>query len=134
MTAACPRSRRANRWPSRNRCVTHADVDALAALADPTRRDLLALLAGGERAAGELAARFPVSRPAISRHLRVLREAGLVTSRTDGKRRLYALDPRPLRELDAWLEPYRDLWAQRFDALGTEIARGRRARRTGEAL
>jgi DNA-binding transcriptional ArsR family regulator len=107
-------------------------VDALAALADPTRRDLLALLAGGERAAGELAARFPVSRPAISRHLRVLREAGLVTSRTDGKRRLYALDPSPLRELDDWLEPYRRFWAQRLDALDTEIARGRRACRTGE--
>jgi DNA-binding transcriptional ArsR family regulator len=107
-------------------------VDALAALADPTRRELLALLAGGERAAGELAARFPVSRPAISRHLRVLREAGLVTSRTDGKRRLYALDPSPLRELDDWLEPYRRFWAQRLDALDTEIARGRRARRTGE--
>jgi DNA-binding transcriptional ArsR family regulator len=108
-------------------------VDALAALADPTRRELLALLAGGERPAGELAAEFPVSRPAISRHLRVLREAGLVTSRIDGKRRLYALDPSPLRELDDWLEPYRRFWAQRLDALDTEIARGRRARRTKEA-
>jgi len=108
-------------------------VDALAALADPTRRELLAVLAGGERSAGELAGRFPVSRPAISRHLRVLREAGLVTSRSEGKRRLYALDPGPLRELDDWLEPYRQFWAQRLDALDTEIARGRRARRTGEA-
>ena len=106
-------------------------METLTALADPTRRELLALLAGGERAAGELADRFPVSRPAISRHLRVLREAGLVTARTDGKRRLYALDPRPLRELDEWLEPYRDLWAQRLDALDTEIARGRRARTNG---
>jgi len=108
-------------------------VDALAALADPTRRELVALLAGGEVAAGELADRFAVSRPAISRHLRVLRESGLVRARTEGKRRLYTLDPRPLREIDAWLEPYRDLWAQRLDALDTEIARGRRARRTGEA-
>jgi DNA-binding transcriptional ArsR family regulator len=106
-------------------------VDTLAALADPTRRRLVALLARGEVAAGELAERFPVSRPAISRHLRVLREAGLVRSRTEGKRRLYALDPRPLRELDDWLEPYRDLWAQRLDALDTEIARGRRARTSG---
>ena len=105
----------------------------MAALADPTRRELLALLAGGEWPAGELAAEFPVSRPAISRHLRVLREAGLVTSRIDGKRRLYALDPSPLRELDDWLEPYRRFWAQRLDALDTEIARGRRARRTREA-
>jgi DNA-binding transcriptional ArsR family regulator len=107
-------------------------VQALGALADPTRRELLALLARGERAAGDLAGRFPVSRPAISRHLRVLREAGLVRSRTHGRQRLYALDPRPLRELDDWLEPYRDLWAQRLDALDTEIARGRRARASGD--
>ncbi|MGY1710052.1 ArsR/SmtB family transcription factor [Geodermatophilus sp. SYSU D00758] len=106
-------------------------MEALAVLADPTRRQLLALLRAGELPAGELAGRFPVSRPAISRHLRVLREAGLVTCREDGRRRLYALDPRPLRELDDWLEPYRDLWARRFDALDTEIARGRRARRDG---
>src|SRR5437660_12230752 len=92
-------------------------VQALAAIADPTRRELLALLASGELAAGDLADRFPVSRPAISRHLRVLREAGLVRSRTDGRRRLYELDPAPLRELDAWLAPYRDMWAQRLDAL-----------------
>ncbi len=103
-------------------------MEALEALADPTRRQLLALLRDGEVAAGELAVRFPVSRPAISRHLRVLREAGLVRSRVEGRRRLYALDPRPLRELDDWLEPYRDLWAQRLDALDTEIARGRRGR------
>jgi DNA-binding transcriptional ArsR family regulator len=107
-------------------------VEALTALADPTRREIVALLAHGERAAGELAAGFPVSRPAISRHLRVLRTAGLVRSRTDGKRRLYTLDPAPLRELDDWLEPYRDLWAQRLDALDTEIARGRRERTTGD--
>jgi DNA-binding transcriptional ArsR family regulator len=107
-------------------------VQTLGALADPTRRELVALLAAGELAAGDLAERFPVSRPAISRHLRVLREAGLVRSRTDGRRRLYALDPRPLRELDEWLEPYRDLWAQRLDALDIEIALVRRAR-TGEA-
>lgn len=107
-------------------------MEALAALADPVRRELVDLLAHGELAAGDLASRFPVSRPAISRHLRVLREAGLVTARAEGKRRVYALDPRPLRELDAWLEPYRDLWAQRLDALDTEIARGRRARRNGD--
>jgi DNA-binding transcriptional ArsR family regulator len=106
-------------------------MDALAALADPTRRALVELLASGELAAGELAHRFPVSRPAISRHLRVLRETGLVQARVEGKRRLYALDPRPLRELDDWLEPYRDLWAQRLDALDTEIARGRRAAESG---
>ena len=107
-------------------------MEALAALADPTRREIVALLARRELAAGELAARFPVSRPAISRHLRVLREAGLVRDRADGRSRLYSLDPGPLQELDDWLEPYRDLWARRLDALDTEIARGRRARRTGD--
>ena len=107
-------------------------MDTLAALADPTRREIVALLAGGEVAAGELAAHFPVSRPAVSRHLRVLREAGLVGVRVEGQRRLYALDPRPLSELDAWLAPYRRLWAQRLDALDTEIARGRRARAAGD--
>jgi DNA-binding transcriptional ArsR family regulator len=112
-------------------CYT-CGVQSLAALADPIRRQVVDLLAGGELAAGELADRFPVSRPAISRHLRVLREAGLVRVRTDGRHRFYALDPRPLRELDTWLERYRDLWAQRLDALDTEIARGRRARRNGE--
>ncbi|MCZ2838102.1 ArsR/SmtB family transcription factor [Modestobacter sp. VKM Ac-2985] len=103
-------------------------MEALAALADPTRRQIVALLAVGERGAGELAGQFPVSRPAISRHLRVLREAGLVRVRVEGQRRVYALDPAPLSELDAWLAPYRRLWAQRLDALDTEIARGRRAR------
>ena len=103
-------------------------MEALAALADPTRRRLVALLADGEQAAGKLAGRFAVSRPAISRHLRVLREAGLVQVRVEGQRRVYALDPRPLSELDAWLAPYRRLWSQRLDALDTEIARGRRAR------
>jgi DNA-binding transcriptional ArsR family regulator len=107
-------------------------MQALGALADPTRRELVALLATGELAAGELADPFPVSRPAISRHLRVLRESGLVRARVEGKRRLYALDAAPLRDLDAWLEPYRDLWAQRLDALDTEIARGRRAPASGE--
>ena len=112
-------------------CYTSA-VEALQALGDPTRRELLALLAGGDRTAGELAAPFAVSRPAISRHLRVLRESGLVRVRAEGRERRYALDPAPLRQLDEWLEPYRDLWAQRLDALDTEIARGRRARRTGD--
>lgn len=114
----------------RKRYVTHTVVEALAAVADPTRRQILALLVDGEVSAGDLAAAFPVSRPAVSRHLRVLREAGLVRVRSDGRQRIYALDPEPLRELDAWLEPYRAAWAQRLDALDTEIRRGRRHRRT----
>lgn len=105
-------------------------MDALAALADPTRRRIVEMLADGEAAAGALSEEFAVSRPAVSRHLRVLREAGLVVSRVDGQRRMYALDAGPLAELDAWLEPYRRFWAQRLDALDTEIRRGRRGRRT----
>jgi DNA-binding transcriptional ArsR family regulator len=106
-------------------------VDALEAIADPTRRRILELLKEGEVAAGDLCGEFTISRPAVSRHLRVLREVGLVQSRVDGQRRVYALDARPLAELDAWLEPYRRFWAQRLDALDTEIRRGRRkGRRT----
>jgi DNA-binding transcriptional ArsR family regulator len=104
-------------------------MDTLAALADPTRRRILELLADGDVAAGELSAEFDVSRPAVSRHLRVLREAGLVQSRVDGQRRVYSLDARPLAELDEWLTPYRRFWAQRLDALDTEIRRGSRKRR-----
>lgn len=105
-------------------------MNSLAAIADPTRRRILELLRDGELAAGELSDEFSISRPAVSRHLRVLREAELVHARVDGQRRVYALDARPLAELDAWLEPYRRLWAQRLDALDTEIRRGRRSRRT----
>jgi len=102
-------------------------VEALAALADPIRRQIVEMLADRERDAGELAAVFPVSRPAVSRHLRVLREAGLVRVRPQAQRRVYALDPRPLEELARWLERYRGFWGQRLDALETELARGRRA-------
>lgn len=104
-------------------------MDAIEALADPTRRRIVELLAEGERSAGEIAAEFETSRPGVSRHLRVLREHGLVRARGDGQRRLYSLDPAPLAELDAWLERYRAFWTNRLDALGTEIARRRRARR-----
>ena len=96
------------------------------ALADPTRRRLLELLAAGEWSAGELAGEFAISRPGVSRHLRVLREAGLVRTRGEGRRRLYSIDPGPLDEVDAWLERWRGFWAQRLDALDTEIGRGRR--------
>jgi DNA-binding transcriptional ArsR family regulator len=104
-------------------------VDVVAALADPTRRRILELLVDGDVPAGELAESFPVSRPAVSRHLRVLREAGLVEVRVDRQRRLYSLNAQPLAELDEWLAPYRRLWSQRLDALDTEIRRGRRDRR-----
>lgn len=86
-------------------------------LADPIRREIIALLAAGERPAGELSAAFEVSRPAVSRHLRVLREAGLVRSRAEAQRRIYSLDARPLAEVDEWLSRYRHYWAGRLDAL-----------------
>lgn len=106
-------------------------MNALAALADPTRRRIVELLADGERSAGELAAEFDTSRPGVSRHLRVLREHGLVRARGEGQRRLYALDPAPLAELDAWLAAYRSFWTNRLDALGTEV--GRRQTQSKEA-
>lgn len=96
-------------------------MDAFAALADPTRRRLLELVAGGERSAGDLAAEFDVSRPAISRHLRVLREAGLVTWRGDAQQRLYRLDPSGLDEVMGWVERTRDSWAARLDALEAHL-------------
>jgi DNA-binding transcriptional ArsR family regulator len=98
----------------------------MAALADPTRRRIVELLADGERSAGELAANFSVSRPAVSRHLRVLREHGLVSARVDAQRRVYSLDPAPLAELDEWLGRYRAFWAQRLDALETQLRRARK--------
>jgi DNA-binding transcriptional ArsR family regulator len=107
-------------------------VPVFAALADPTRRRLLELLAAGERSAGELAVQFAISRPGVSRHLRVLREAGLVRSRGDGPRRLYSVDPGPLAEVEQWLGPWRAFWAQRLDALDTEVRRDRRARSSTE--
>ena len=98
-------------------------MNALAALADPTRRRIVELLAERDLSAGELASEFATSRPGISRHLRVLREHGLVQSRADGRRRLYSLDPAPLGELDDWLSRYRAFWANRLDALETELRR-----------
>ena len=102
---------------------------ALEALADPTRRRIVELLAERERDAGEIASYFDVSRPAVSRHLRVLRETGLVRSRGEAQRRVYSLEPAPLAEVDAWLSRYRSFWTNRLDALDTEIRRGRRRRR-----
>jgi DNA-binding transcriptional ArsR family regulator len=101
-------------------------MSAFEALADPTRRTIVELLAQGERSAGELAAEFETSRPAVSRHLRVLREHGLVSAREHGRRRLYALEPAPLAELDEWLSHYRSFWTNRLDALDVELRRRRK--------
>ncbi len=103
---------------------------ALRALADDHRRKMLESLAGGPATAGELAALLPIARPGVSRHLRVLREAGLVEVRQEAQRRIYSLSPQPLTEINDWLSVYLSLWEQRLDALHTEIARGKRGRRS----
>jgi DNA-binding transcriptional ArsR family regulator len=103
---------------------------ALRALADPSRRLMVERLARGPVTVGELDAMLPIARPGVSRHLRVLREAGLVEVRQDAQRRVYSLRLQPLVEVDDWLAPYRARWEQRLDALHTEIARGKRQRRS----
>jgi DNA-binding transcriptional ArsR family regulator len=109
-------------------------VHAFDVLGDPVRRRILELLADGERSSGEVTdvvrAEFGISQPAVSQHLRVLRETGFATVRPDGARRLYAVRAEPLREVDAWLSGFRRFWTPHLDALGTELARGRRAARS----
>ncbi len=96
---------------------------AWSALADPHRRAMLELLRESPRPVGELVARTGLTQPGTSKHLRVLRDAGLVISRTEGQQRIYALDARPLVELDAWLEPYRQVWERSLDALERHLDR-----------
>ena len=102
----------------------------LRALADESRRTVLEALANREATAGELAALLPIARPGVSRHLRVLREAGLVDVRQQAQQRIYSLRPQALAEVDEWLGRYRALWEQRLDALHTEVARGKHERRS----
>lgn len=108
-------------------------MHAFDVLGDPVRRRILELLADGEASSGEVAqmvgGEFGISQPAVSQHLRVLRESGFATVRPDGTRRLYSLDPAGLREIDSYLDQLRAGWSRHLDALGTEIARGRRQRR-----
>jgi len=113
-----------------NRSGTFAIVDAvLQALSDGSRRTMLQALRQGPATVSELAALLPISRPGVSRHLRVLREAGLVEVEPEAQYRRYRLRPEPLADVDAWLDDYRALWSQRLDALHTEVARGIRAGR-----
>ena len=106
-------------------------VHAFDVLGDPVRRRILELLTHGERSSGAVCAviqgEFGISQPAVSQHLKVLRESGFAVVRADGARRLYAVSAAPLREVDAWLERFRQAWTQPLDALATELARGRRA-------
>jgi len=105
-------------------------MDVFAALSDPTRRKVLDLLRDHERAAGELGGAFPkLTQPAISRHLRILRESGLVNVRRDEQRRLYSLRPQGLTEVDAWISEYRPFWQTQLDALAAHL--DHRSQQTG---
>lgn len=112
-------------------------MHAFDVLGDPVRRRILELLADGERASGAVTAviqeEFGISQPAVSQHLRVLREHGFATVRAEGARRLYAVDPAPLRDVDGWLDRFRTFWTPPLLALETEIARGKRDRRGSTA-
>lgn len=113
-------------------------MHALDVLGDPVRRRILELLADGELSAGTIGERvqreFGITQPAVSQHLRVLRDAGFASVRPVGARRLYAIAPEPLEDAAAWFDPFRRFWQPRLDALGTELARGRRERRRAAAV
>ena len=102
----------------------------LQALSDESRRTMLDVLKDHPATVSELAELLPIARPGVSRHLRVLREAGLVDVRQDAQRRIYSIRPEPLAEVDTWINDYRALWEQRLDALHTEVARGKRERKS----
>src|ERR1700737_23200 len=108
-------------------------MHAFDVVGDPVRRRILELLANGELTSGAICASIQsehrISQPAVSQHLRVLRESGFVTVRPQGARRLYAVEPDPLRDVDAWLDQFRRFWTQPLEALATELARSRRERR-----
>jgi len=107
-----------------------ATLTALQVLAEPRRQEIMDLLRDGELPVGDLVTRLGLSQPSVSKHLRVLRDSGLVTVRTDAQRRLYRIRPEPLAELDAWLEPYRKFWSASLDRLEAHLdsARSDRAR------
>jgi DNA-binding transcriptional ArsR family regulator len=105
----------------RHRSVTYSPEAAFSALADPTRRAVLDLLRQGSQPAGRIAQAFPVSRPAISKHLRLLRRAHLVLQRREGRHRFYRLNPDPLRLVDSWLEQYRVFWSTSLANLKTFV-------------
>ena len=107
-------------------------MDVFQALADPTRRRIVEVLGAGEQQVGDVVEKAGIHQSGVSRHLRILAEAGFVSVRPDGQRRLYALRAEPFRELDGWLTPYRGLWDARLDRLGAALAKkqapGRRAK------
>lgn len=107
-------------------------MHAFDVLGDPVRRRILELLAGGERSSGAVVEviqrEFGISQPAVSQHLRVLRESGFASVRPEGRRRLYTVEPEPLQAVDAWIAQFRGFWETRLDALAVEVARGKRER------
>jgi DNA-binding transcriptional ArsR family regulator len=105
----------------RNRTVTYSSEATFQALADPTRRAVLDLLRRGSQPAGEIAGAFPISRPAISKHLRLLRRAHLVREHREGRNRVYQLNPEPLRAVDSWLDQYRNFWKMNLNSLKTFV-------------
>jgi DNA-binding transcriptional ArsR family regulator len=109
-------------------------MDVAFAVADPVRRDILMMLRDGEMSAGAISECFDISRPAVSRHLRVLRECGLVVDEMRGRERLYQLDTAPLAPLEAWLVELHDRWSSSLDALETEVYRTRQERRGSRAI
>jgi DNA-binding transcriptional ArsR family regulator len=121
----------------RNRSVTYSTETTFHALADPTRRAVLDLLRAGSQPAGRIASSFPVSRPAISKHLRLLRRAHLVEERREGRHRLYSLNPQPLKGIDTWLAQYRVFWERNLAGLkafveseyAKELGEGKRSRK-----
>src|ERR1043165_1575950 len=98
-------------------------MSTFTAIADPVRRDILALLRQGEQPAGALVETLDLPQPNVSKHLKDLRDAAVLTIRVDGPRRVYSLDPGPLEQLDEWLAPYREFWANKLDALGDHLDR-----------
>ena len=108
-------------------------MHAFDVLGDPVRRRILELLAEGEHASGDIVdviqREFRISQPAVSQHLKVLRESGFASVRADGPRRIYAVDATPLRQIDEWLARFRGFWTHKLDALATEVARGKRGRK-----
>lgn len=116
----------------RNRAVTYSAERTFQALADPTRRAVLDLLRQGSQPAGRIAQSFPVSRPAISKHLRLLRKAHLVEERREGRHRFYNLNPEPLKSVDRWLESYRAFWTANLASLKAFVE-AEHAKETSEA-
>jgi DNA-binding transcriptional ArsR family regulator len=118
----------------RNRSATYSPEATFQALADPTRRAVLDLLRRGSQPAGEIAGAFPISRPAISKHLRLLRRAHLVSEHREGRHRIYHLNPEPLRAVDSWLDQYRNYWTMNLNSLKTFVEAEHAKEINGHAL